>query len=240
VNRAALRASTAGAVFVALAMIGGAVTAAPRRVHPRSFLFYPYGDNSFYGPFIPDLPPPSGYPPIFNFPEEDAPPFAEPTPRPDAIPYPYPQGFVLDALTETSDDPPSPDPGRALNRYREVADALGRCWRPPSSFAGQHWNTVTLRVSFKRDGTVNGLPRIPYADPGLTADARSGLNRSLIAALQRCTPLNVTPGLGAAIAGQIFALRFIEQQPQGAAHDGQPQDPDARDHQGTGGDPPAP
>jgi hypothetical protein len=241
VSRAPSCALTLGAALAALGLLFGAAQAAPRRIHPRSFLFYPFGDDSFYGPFIPDLPPPSGYPPIFNFPEENGPLSVEPTPRPDTVPYPYPQGFVLDVPTATSDGgAPPPAPAGKLNRYREVADALGRCWRPPPTFAGQRWTTVTLRVSFKRDGTINGLPRIPYADPGLTADARSDLNRSLIAALQRCTPLNVTPGLGSAIAGQIFALRFIEQQPQGAANDGQPQDPDARNHPGTGGDPPAP
>ncbi|MBE7219438.1 MAG: hypothetical protein INR64_13265 [Caulobacteraceae bacterium] len=214
--------------------------AAPRnRIHPRSFLFDPFFDDGFYGPIIPELPPPSGYPPIFNFPEDDGTNVYEATPRPQAVPYPYPQGFVLDVPTATADGPGSAlaRPVAKLNTYRSVADALGRCWRPPATFAGQRWTTITLRVSFKRDGSVNGSPRIPYADPGLTADARSGLNQSLTAALQRCTPLDLTPGLGSAIAGQIFALRFIEQEPP---HDGQPQDPDARNHQGTGGDPPPP
>ena len=184
-----------------------------RRIHPRSFLFDPFFDD-FYGPVIPELPPPSGTPPIFNFPEENGPPVVESTPRPQAVPYLYPQGFSLEVPTATDDGGPAPAAATApLNTYRAVADALGRCWRPPPTFAGQRWTTITLRVSFKRDGSVNGLPRIPYADPGLTADARSGLNRSLTAALQRCTPLNITPSLGSAIAGQIFALRFIEQSP---------------------------
>lgn len=240
---------SAAVSFAAFCCAPQAAESAPRgsrHIHPRSFLFDPFGDDGFYGPVIPELPPPSGYPPIFNFPEEDGPPVVEPTPRPQAVPYPYPQGFSLDVLTATSgttatDDGSAPSAvPTPLNTYRSVADALGRCWRPPPTFAGQRWNTVTLRVSFKRDGSVNGVPRIPYADPGLTADARSGLNRSLTEALGRCTPLDLTLGLGSAIAGQIFALRFIEQSPQGAAHVGQPQDPDARDHARPGGDPPSP
>jgi hypothetical protein len=232
--------------LLASTLCAGAAEAAPRAGAPRhlrlrAFPFRHYGDDWFYGPGVPDIPPPSGYPPIFNDPEDEGPLYVEPTPRPDTVPYPYPQGFILDVPTATSDNGSVPPvPAASLNRYRDVADALGRCWRPPPTFAGQRWNTVTLRVSFKRDGTVNGLPRIPYADPGLTTDARSDLNRSLTAALQRCTPLNVTPGLGSAIAGQIFALRFIEQDPQGAAHAGQPEDPDAGNHQGTGGHPPSP
>ena len=220
-----------------------AAEAAPRgrHLHPRSFLFDPFFDDGFYGPVIPELPPPSGYPPIFNFPQDEGTDVYEATPRPQAVPYPYPQGFSLDVPTPTDDGGSTPPKDTApLNTYRSVADALARCWRPPPTFAGQRWNSITLRVSFKRDGSVNGLPRIPYADPGLTADARSGLNQSLTAALQRCTPLKLTPGLGSAIAGQIFALRFIEQNSQGAAHVGQPQDPDARDDERPGGHPPAP
>lgn len=220
---------------------GAAPRGGPGHIRPRSFLFDPFFDQDFYGPVIPELPPPSGYPPIFNFPEDNGTDVYEATPRSQGVPFPYPQGFSLNVPTATDDGTATPAADKAkLNTYRAIADALGRCWRPPPTFAGQRWNTITLRVSFKRDGMVNGLPRIPYADPGLTADARSGLNRSLTAALQRCTPLDLTPGLGSAIAGQIFALRFIEQSPQGAAHVGQPQDPDARNHARPGGDPPAP
>ena len=200
-----------------VAMVASNTDAAPRLRHcrncyPRSFLFEPYFDNGFYPPAIEEEPP-SGYPPIFNFPEDQPPEVLEPTPRlPDS---PYPQGFVLDVMTPTSDSGEVVNKsGIQLNRYREVADALAQCWHPPASFAGVRWQQATLRVSFKRDGTVNGMPRIPYVSEGLTPGARSDLTQSLMAGLHRCTPLNLSPGLGAAIAGQIFALRFIEQDPQ--------------------------
>ncbi|MCW6510471.1 hypothetical protein [Lichenifustis flavocetrariae] len=209
-----------GAASAALVLLAATAGAEQRgrpfhHGHVRRLPFNPFDD---YGlappPYIFEEPPPSGYPPIFNFPEDEGPLVVEPTPRPDATPYPYPQGFSLDVPTPT-DDGGSPRAKQAgpLNRYRDVADALARCWRPPATIAGIRWNTVTLRVSFKRDGSINGLPRIPYADPGLTPDARSSLNQSLTAALHRCTPLDLTPGLGSAIAGQIFALRFLEQDP---------------------------
>lgn len=236
-GRASARHSAGLAAIIGIALIGIDVAAAAPRpglhpLRPRSFLFDPFFGDDFYGPVIPELPPPSGYPPIFNFPEENGPLVVEPTPRPEGVPYPYPQGFALDVpVIPGEGTAPRSQDQMPLKTYRSVAEALGRCWQPPASFEGQRWKTVTLRVSFKRDGIVNGLPRIPYADPGLTSDARSGLNQSLTAALKRCTPLKFTPGLGSAIAGQIFALRFIEQDPnQGAAHVGQPQDPDARDH----------
>jgi hypothetical protein len=122
---------------------------------------------------------------------------------------------VLDVPTPTGQDdrPPENRVGQ-LARYRQVADTLAQCWRPPAEFDGRPWGQVTLRVSFKRDGTVNGMPLIPHVPEGLTQAARSDLRQSLMTALRRCTPLNLSPSLGGAIAGQIFALRFIEQEPE--------------------------
>lgn len=176
---------------------------------PRLFNHF---DDGFFPPSVYEEPPPAGYPPFLTSPEEEPPLVVEPSVRPQNAPYT--QGFVLDVVTPTSDDdkPQRPASG-ALTRYRQVADQLAQCWRPPSTFDGSSWAQVTLRVSFKRDGSINGVPRIPYSDQGLTEAARSDLRQSLMAALQRCTPLNLSSGLGAAIAGQIFALRFIEQEP---------------------------
>ena len=126
-------------------------------------------------------------------------------PAPEAPPYP--QGFVL-----TVQVPPvgsGPASGR-LNRYAAVADALGRCWDPSAEVGGRHWGAVTLRLSFKRDGSVNGVPRVTYVDRLADRSVDADLRRSLTAALDRCTPLPFSPSLGNAIAGQIFSIRFIQ------------------------------
>ena len=94
-----------------------------------------------------------------------------------------------------------------LNRYVEVGQALSACFAPP---AGVTWGAVTLRVSFKRDGSIFGDPRIPYSDAG-DPEQKTELARSLLAALKSCTPLPLSPSLGGAIAGEIFAIRFIHQ-----------------------------
>lgn len=104
-------------------------------------------------------------------------------------------------------------PGRAIAkpkeiaRFRDVATALAACW---ASERVVGWTSLTVRVAFKRDGTVFGTPRVPFVD---AADpSRKGeLARSLLDALGRCTPLPFTPSLGAAVAGEIFAIRFINQ-----------------------------
>ncbi len=131
---------------------------------------------------------------------ESAPPSSE---------VPYPQGFVL--TVPVTPGSASAQPRDTLNRYVEVGAALGRCWSGLLEPADAHWQDLTLRVSFKRDGTVNGIPRIVHvsdpADP--QADARG--RASLLSALGHCTPLPLSPSLGRAIAGQIFAIRFVQQ-----------------------------
>ena len=94
-----------------------------------------------------------------------------------------------------------------LNRFVEVGQALGRCFAVP---AGVAWSSITLRVAFKRDGTVFGLPRVPFIDAA-TADRKTELAHSLLAGLKSCTPLPLSPSLGAAVAGEIFAIRFIHE-----------------------------
>lgn len=123
---------------------------------------------------------------------------------------PFPQGFVLTVLV-TPSAIPTRDGGHALDRYAEVAPALGRCWSPLLEVADAKWRDVTLRVSFRRDGSVNGKPRIVHVSAPADPDAVDRGRRSLLAALDHCTPLPFTPALGRAIAGQIFAIRFVQQ-----------------------------
>ncbi len=94
-----------------------------------------------------------------------------------------------------------------IRRYAEVGQALGACWTPP---AGEPWSMVTLRVSFKRDGSINGEPRVPYVGAE-SAEWKSELAHSLTGALKRCTPLPFSPTLGSAVAGEVFAISFIYQ-----------------------------
>lgn len=119
---------------------------------------------------------------------------------------PYPEGFALTV-------PVGPDEQLAarsgsLDRYVDVANALGRCWS--SALAGGHWTDATLRVSFKRDGAVNGVPRVVHVSNAADAQTESGVRNSLLQALTHCAPLPFSPSLGKAVAGQIFAIRFVQ------------------------------
>lgn len=99
-----------------------------------------------------------------------------------------------------------------IDRIGGIFQAIQACWRRPvgSGFSGQE---ITLRISFKRNGEVLGQPRITYYRPGTEKDQREPFTRSVREAFERCTPLPLTESLGAAIAGRIFAFRFIDSRP---------------------------
>jgi hypothetical protein len=109
---------------------------------------------------------------------------------------------------------PARPPGKVLQTLREIPAAIGRCWSPPSiDGVGE----ITVKLSFRRDGSILGYPRISYAHAIDEAERRE-LGQSLAIALAQCGPLPVSPSLGAAIAGRLFAIRFFVTDQKGA-HD---------------------
>lgn len=118
---------------------------------------------------------------------------------------PYPEGFALTVPVGPDEQPAKTAP---LDRYVDVAHALGRCWS--SALAGGRWTDATLRVSFKRDGAVNGVPRVVHVSDAADRQTESGVRTSLLQALTHCAPLPFSPSLGKAVAGQIFAIRFVQ------------------------------
>ena len=87
----------------------------------------------------------------------------------------------------------------------DIGPALARCWLPP---AIEGIGEVTVRLSLNRTGAITGAPRISYAR-AVGPEQRRLLQDSVLKAFANCGPLPVSPGLGAAIAGQVFAIRFI-------------------------------
>jgi hypothetical protein len=86
---------------------------------------------------------------------------------------------------------------------KEVGPSLAACWQAPH--AGDQ---VTVQLSFKRDGSIFGKPRINYAEP-VSASSSQELTESILKAIDACVPLQLTPRLAANIAGQVFVIRFI-------------------------------
>jgi hypothetical protein len=85
----------------------------------------------------------------------------------------------------------------------EVGPSIAACWRAP-----HRGDQITVQLSFKRDGSIFGRPRINYVKPADGSDAQA-LAESIFKALDACLPLQFTPQLAANIAGQVFVIRFV-------------------------------
>jgi hypothetical protein len=77
---------------------------------------------------------------------------------------------------------------------------------------------MSIRFAFKRTGEIIGEPRVTYTTPGIGDDTRQLYRRAITDALERCTPLPFSKGMGGAIAGRPIAIRFVENRKQAQEH----------------------
>ena len=91
------------------------------------------------------------------------------------------------------------------NTLKDLDARLGAC------FAGVLLSSdaeVTIVFSLKRNGSLNGKPRISYAKLPSDPSQRSSDAATIAHALDACLPIEITDGLGGAIAGRPIALRI--------------------------------
>ena len=88
----------------------------------------------------------------------------------------------------------------------ELGPALTACFQAPERSAG---SAITVRFSLTREGAVLGKPRITYSKLIGSPDDQTAFVVAALGALIRCTPVDVTPALGRAIAGRPLSVRFI-------------------------------
>ncbi len=105
-----------------------------------------------------------------------------------------------------------------INLPGQISSRIVRCWTPPQTDTPQAIE-VTVRLSFSRAGAVIGVPRVTFVNASAEPGLRQLVAASILAAVKACTPLKFTPSLGAAIAGQIFAIRFMSLPVTGKQHD---------------------
>jgi hypothetical protein len=101
-------------------------------------------------------------------------------------------------------------PKHDLRTIREVFAALRNCWVPPTENHSKYGTQLSVRLSFKRGGEIFGEPRMTYITPGSSREVREAYWVAIMAALSRCTPLGFSKGLGGALAGRPFAIRFVD------------------------------
>ena len=110
--------------------------------------------------------------------------------------------------------PPANPP--QLNTLRDVGLALEICWRanePPLAQA-RPGMTVTAMLTFTRSGALQGEPRFTYVTREASAETKALYQRAVVAAINACTPLPITPALGNALAGTPKIKAFIDRRNQ--------------------------
>ena len=100
-----------------------------------------------------------------------------------------------------------------LNTLDDIRRAIRGCWRWPPLNAIRTGMTLTVLLSFKRDGEIFGA-RITYQTRNDSRDERALYYGALLQAIARCNPLPFSPSLGAAVAGHPFYFRFRDTRKQ--------------------------
>jgi hypothetical protein len=134
------------------------------------------------------------------------------------IDYPIGQTLQLTIVSRAADDnSDAPTEEKSadrsqhdLNTIRDVFSALRACWVPPQKDVARPGTQITLRFSFNSHGGIISEPRTTYVTANTPPDARQVYWNAATAALKRCTPLQFTDGLGGALAGRPFAIRFVD------------------------------
>ncbi|MBV9239982.1 MAG: hypothetical protein JOZ94_29450 [Xanthobacteraceae bacterium] len=101
-------------------------------------------------------------------------------------------------------------PDHDLNTISDLFAALRSCWQPPDGDNASPGTQMTIRMSFKRDGEVFGQPRVTYSTRGISKETRATYHDAIVAAITRCAPLQLTKGLGGAIAGRPINIRYVD------------------------------
>jgi hypothetical protein len=100
--------------------------------------------------------------------------------------------------------------GAALAAPLDTLEAMRRhleaCYRP----AAVGFDTdVTVRFALRRDGRLLGPPRVSYVGGAPDPEVRRAIVDAAIGSMTACAPLSLTDGLGGAIAGRTFTIRFV-------------------------------
>jgi hypothetical protein len=121
-----------------------------------------------------------------------------------------PDGRILRVQDNGPQQGEAKKPAKQLNTLQEVFAALEACWIPPSLEHARPGMQITVLLSFKRNGELNGKPRITYETPSASDDERLAYRVAMAEALRRCTPLPFSEALGNAFAGRPMTMRFID------------------------------
>lgn len=94
-----------------------------------------------------------------------------------------------------------------VNSLRELWATLGACAQQAKVAPEAAGSEVTVLITLKRDGSLQGKPRITYSR--LVGSDQQAFVAASLAAIASCFPLPMTDGLGGAIAGRPLRFRLV-------------------------------
>ena len=107
-------------------------------------------------------------------------------------------------------DNPNPiRPTRPIDTLAGLATALRQCWSPPP-LGAERTVDVGFHISFKRSGELFGKPRTVMFAHDLSPERRDKYHLAVAEALDRCSNLPFTDGLGGAVAGRKLRVLLID------------------------------
>jgi hypothetical protein len=86
---------------------------------------------------------------------------------------------------------------------------LGACAQSVGGPAASAGSEVTLLFSIKRDGSLQGQPRITHSKLVGDDETQKAFLSDVLRSVARCFPLSITDGLGGAVAGRPLRIRVM-------------------------------
>lgn len=86
---------------------------------------------------------------------------------------------------------------------------LGLCTQSIGGPDGSTGSEITVLLSIKRDGSLQGAPRITYSRLVGDEPTQRAFVSHALASLAGCFPVSITDGLGGAVAGRPLRLRIM-------------------------------
>lgn len=90
----------------------------------------------------------------------------------------------------------------------EIFKRLGKCFKSPPLPRDHPGLQITFIMTFTRTGELFGQPKVTYESEYATDNDRLLYRTAVVEALQRCTPMPFTDGLGNAVAGRPLRMRI--------------------------------
>lgn len=95
-----------------------------------------------------------------------------------------------------------------LTTLAQVWSAFHACWQPPPGTAGSR---IVLRFGLNARGELKGPPRATHSRLTGGRHEQRAFVAAALTALDRCTPLPISPELGRVLASRVLTLTYASE-----------------------------